>query len=63
MLLVLAVGGLGTTKHTWQGQRKFSYRLTVLSCAMIDDESRTALAGDEQPSPLQKHADAKTWLS
>src|SRR5260370_3574974 len=33
-----------------------------IRCAIIDDEPRTALSGQEQPAPLQEHADLQTEL-
>src|SRR5260370_4766727 len=52
----------GLSSPIWRGRRgrRCLCRFRLL---IIHDETRTALAGQEQPAPLQEHADLQTELS
>src|SRR6478672_3041758 len=61
----LSQGGFysgGPSSPTWRDHRRRGYwwRFRLL---IIHDESRTTVSSQEQPGPLQKHADPLTELS
>src|SRR5689334_8108630 len=52
----------GLSSPIWRGRRR-QRCLRRFRLLIIHDQTRTALSGQEQPGPLQEHADPLTELS
>src|SRR5438876_9528418 len=51
----------GLSSPIWRGRRE-RYCLCRFRSVIIHDQLRTTLSGQEQPAPLQEHADFQTEL-